>query len=173
MNIRHLWLTIGATLTLTACTGVPEGITPVSGFEKSRYLGTWYEIARLDHSFERGLDQVTATYTERDDGGIKVINRGYHTQKDSWETAEGKAFFVGESDIAHLKVSFFGPFYASYVIAALDKDNYDYALVTGPDTGYLWILSRTPSLPQATLERLLAQAQQSGFDTSQLIYVNH
>lgn len=166
-------LLVVAGLSLFACTNIPDGVTPVKGFEKQRYLGTWYEIARLDHSFERGLEQVTATYTEREDGGVKVINQGFNPEKNEWKSAEGKAYFVSEPDIGHLKVSFFGPFYASYVIAELDKENYDYALITGPDTSFLWILSRTPTLPQNTLERLVKQAQQYGFDTSELILVNH
>lgn len=173
MNIRYSWLLLMAALLLSACTGIPEGVRPVEDFDKSRYLGTWYEIARLDHSFERGLQQVTATYTEREDGGIKVLNKGYNAQEREWKTAKGKAFFVGDSTVGHLEVSFFGPFYASYVIAELDKQNYSYALITGPDTEYLWILGRSPALPEATMKRLIDLAQGYGFDTSQLIFVEH
>ncbi|MBT1451190.1 lipocalin family protein [Glaciecola sp. XM2] len=158
---------------LGACTGIPEGVQPIKGFEKEKYLGTWYEIARLDHSFERGLNQVTATYTLREDGGIDVLNKGFNTQAQEWEYAEGKAYFVGDESVGHLKVSFFGPFYASYVIADLDKDNYQYALVTGPDTGFLWILARTPQLDAKIVDRLVQQANELGFDTEQLIYVKH
>lgn len=154
------------------CTGVPDGIEPVEGFDTDRYLGTWYEIARLDHRFERGLDAVTATYSYREDGGLEVVNRGYDTESGQWREARGKAYFVGDPDVGHLKVSFFGPFYASYVVFELGE-NYDYSLVTGNDRSYLWVLARTPALPDAQLESLLRRAQTAGFDTSELILVNH
>jgi len=176
--MRHIFkryqalIILASALIISACTGIPEGVTPVENFDQNRYLGKWYEIARLDHSFERGLEQVTATYTQREDGGIKVLNQGYHTENGEWEQAEGKAYFVGESDVGHLKVSFFGPFYASYVVAEIDHEAYQYALVTGPDTEYLWVLARQPSLDQQTLQTLVAKAKAYGFDTSALIYVN-
>ena len=159
-------------LFLSACTNVPEGITPVQNFDKSRYLGTWYEIARLDHSFERGLEQISATYTVREDGGIDVLNRGFHVVDGVWNEAIGKAYFVDSEDVGHLKVSFFGPFYASYVIMALDPD-YQWALVTGPNRDYFWILSRTPSLSETTLIMLLEQAKHKGYPVQELIYVHH
>jgi apolipoprotein D and lipocalin family protein len=152
---------------------VPEGVKPVEGFEADRYLGTWYEIARFDHSFERGLSQITANYSMRDDGGIRVLNRGYNAEEGKWNEAEGKAYFVEDEQTGHLKVSFFGPFYASYVVAELDKENYSYSLVTGPDKTYLWILARTPKLPQEVLDSLLNKAKALGFDTSKLIWVEH
>lgn len=155
------------------CTSVPEGVKPVQGFEADRYLGTWYEIARFDHSFERGLSQITANYSMRDDGGIRVLNRGYNAEEGEWNEAEGKAYFVEDKQTGHLKVSFFGPFYASYVVAELDKENYHYSLVTGPDKTYLWILSRTPELPQTVLDGLIKKAKSLGFDTSKLIWVEH
>lgn len=158
---------------LAGCTGTPDNVTPVDNFEVERYLGQWYEIARFDHSFERGLSNVTATYAMRDDGGITVINRGYAQESGEWDEAEGKAYFVSSKDQGHLKVSFFGPFYASYVIMKLDKENYQYALVTGPDRDYLWLLARTPSLPQSTLDELLDFARQKGYNTDQLIWVQH
>jgi apolipoprotein D and lipocalin family protein len=169
----HIVLILALCSVLSACTGIPDKVSPVTGFDKSRYLGTWYEIARLDHSFERGLEQVTANYSEMDDGGIKVLNRGYNPQEGEWSTAQGKAYFVGEQDVGHLKVSFFGPFYASYVIAELDKQNYQYALVTGPDTDYLWILSRQPALEQTIVDALVSRAESLGFATSELIFVEH
>jgi apolipoprotein D and lipocalin family protein len=160
-------------LLLSGCTGVPEGVEPVKNFELDRYLGKWYEIARLDHSFERGLSRVTAEYTMRDDGGVKVINRGYSVKNGAWDEAEGKAYFVGATDIGHLKVSFFGPFYGAYVIYELDQENYQYALVSGPDRSYLWLLARSPSLDQQIQDKLIAKAAALGFDTSKLIYVEH
>jgi apolipoprotein D and lipocalin family protein len=109
-NTSTLLATILAVF-LSACTGAPEGVEVVSGFDLNRYLGTWYEIARLDHSFERGLSSITATYSLRDDGGVRVINRGYNAEEGEWDEAEGKAYFVGDEDVGQLKVSFFGPFY--------------------------------------------------------------
>ena len=164
-----VWLTF----LLSGCTGAPEGIEPVKNFELDRYLGKWYEIARLDHSFERGLSRVTAEYTMRSDGGVKVINRGYSIKKEKWKEAEGKAYFVGAADTGHLKVSFFGPFYGAYVIYELDQENYQHALVSGPNRSYLWILARSPSLEQQIQDKLIAKAAALGFDTSKLIYVEH
>ena len=155
------------------CVGLPEGITPVAEFDVQRYLGQWYEIARLDHSFERGLEKVSADYSLRNDGGINVINRGYDTAKKEWKEAKGRAYFVGEPTVGRLKVSFFGPFYGGYNIIALDQQGYSYSMVCGPDRSYLWILSRTPEMEAALLTRLVDQAKDLGFDTSSLIYVKH
>jgi apolipoprotein D and lipocalin family protein len=160
-------------MVLGGCTGTPDNVSAVKDFEVKRYLGKWYEIARYDHSFEEGLSQVTANYSMRDDGGIKVINRGYNDETEQWDEAEGKAYFVDSTDKGHLKVSFFGPFYASYVIIKLDKENYQYALVTGPDREYLWLLARTPTLEQATVDELLNFARQKGYNTDKLIWVEH
>jgi apolipoprotein D and lipocalin family protein len=154
------------------CTGLPDNVTPVKNFELSRYLGQWYEIARLDHSFERNLVKVTAEYTMRDDGGVKVINRGYNARSGEWEEAQGKAYFVTGPDVGYLKVSFFGPFYGSYVIIDLDNDNYRYALVGGPDRSYLWILARTPRLDREIQQRLIAKAEALGYETDKLIFVS-
>ena len=158
-------------LTLTACTSLPDRVEPVSNFELNRYLGTWYEIARLDHSFERGLSQVQAEYSRRDDGGVKVINRGFDAARGEWREAEGKAYFVEDSNTGYLKVSFFGPFYGAYVIMELDHKGYQYSLVSGPDRDYLWILSRTPKMDADTLERLVAIARKAGYPVDELIYV--
>ncbi|MFC1684758.1 lipocalin family protein, partial [Pseudomonadota bacterium] len=131
-------------LLLTGCLGMPDTVKPVNNFELNRYLGKWHEIARLDHSFERGLEKITAEYSMRDDGGVSVINRGYSVEKDEWKVAEGKAYFVDDEDIGYLKVSFFGPFYGSYVVFEIDQEGYEYAFVSGPDRSYLWLLSRNP-----------------------------
>jgi len=149
---------------------MPDGATVVTDFSLERYLGTWYEVARLDHRFERGLTQVTATYSMRDDGGVRVLNRGYKEKKSKWSDAEGKAYFVEEPDIGRLKVSFFGPFYGAYNIIALEPENYSYAMVIGNNTKYLWILAREPELEPAVLESLLNKAQKLGFATDELIY---
>jgi apolipoprotein D and lipocalin family protein len=163
-----------ASLTLlSGCTGIPDRIEAVEGFALERYLGTWYEIARLDHGFERGLSQVTAEYTRLPDGAVKVLNRGYNAAENIWKEAEGKAYFTGDASVGRLKVSFFGPFYGGYNIIALDKDNYRYALVCGPNRSYLWLLAREPTLATQDRERLVARAAELGFDTGALIYVDH
>jgi len=162
-----------AIMLLTGCLGMPQTVTPVNNFEPERYLGKWYEIARLDHSFERGLEKITAEYSMREDGGITVINRGYSIEKNEWKVAEGKAYFVNDKNTGYLKVSFFGPFYGSYVVFELEKDNYEYAFISGPDTSYLWLLSRTPELPQEIINKFKKISEDSGFDTSKLIFVNH
>lgn len=162
-----------AALALGLCgcaTGAPEGVEPVAGFELDRYLGKWHEIARLDHRFERGLSKVSAEYSMRGDGGVRVVNRGYDAAKDEWKEAEGRAYFTGDSSVGSLKVSFFRPFYGGYNIIELDREGYSYALVCGPDRSYLWILARAPELDPATLERLRARAAELGFDTEKLIY---
>ena len=158
-------------LMLSGCLGMPESVQPVTGFELDRYLGKWYEIARLDHSFERGLRQVTAEYGLRDDGGVSVVNRGFSAADNEWDEAEGKAYFVNSDSEGHLKVSFFGPFYGAYVVFALDHENYQYAFVSGPNTKYLWLLSRTPSVESAVIDKFVAMAKERGFDTESLIYV--
>jgi apolipoprotein D and lipocalin family protein len=162
-------LTLGL---LSGCVSKPDNITPVTPFKSDQYLGTWYEIARLDHRFERGLSRVTATYSARPDGGIKVINRGYNAEKKEWKQSEGKAYFVGQTDTAYLKVSFFGPFYGSYIVFDLDPA-YQVSMISGPDTSYLWILSRTPKLDAAVQARLVAKAKSLGFATEKLILVEH
>lgn len=149
----------------------PSGVTPITGFELDRYLGQWYEIARLDHSFERGLSQVSAHYSRRDDGGVAVLNRGYNDRAGVWKEAEGRAYFTGEPMVGSLKVSFFGPFYGGYHIVALDRENYSYAMISGPSRDYLWILARTRQLPAAVRGDLLRQAQALGFAADSLIWV--
>jgi apolipoprotein D and lipocalin family protein len=160
-------------LLLTGCVGIPEQVKPVDNFKVHNYLGRWYEIARLDHSFERGLSRVTADYALREDGGLQVTNRGYLAQENRWKEAVGKAYFVEEPSRGYLKVSFFGPFYGSYIIIDLDQDTYQYALVCGPNRSYLWLLSRTPTMPTVVKDRLIAKAAALGFDTSRLIPVTH
>ena len=159
-------------LALTACISTPEGIEPVSGFEQERYLGTWYEVARIENRFERGLSNVTASYSVKENGDIRVLNRGYKTAKDKWETAEGKAKFVGAPETAHLKVSFFGPIFASYIVFDLDED-YQYSFVTGNDRSYLWLLSRTPEVSPELKEKFLTRINALDFDTNNLIWVEH
>ncbi len=164
-------LVIAAALFLSACTGMPAGVAPVKDFELNRYLGKWYEVARLDHSFERGLEQVSAEYSLNPNGSVKVVNRGYSTTKNKWSEAVGKAKFVQDPATGYLKVSFFGPFYGSYVVFDLDKEGYEYAFVSGPDLSYLWLLSRNKTVSPEVKASFLKQAKAIGFDTSKLIFV--
>jgi len=154
---------------LTGCVEIPKNVKPVENFQLQNYLGTWYEIVRLEHRFERGMEQITATYSMREDGGVRVLNRGFKTEDKEWNEAEGKAYFVETPDRGFLKVSFFGPFYGAYIV--MDTDYKTYTMISGPDKSYFWILSRTPTLDDATLSRLIEKAQKLGFDTSKLIYV--
>lgn len=175
MNLgKRFWAiaTVTASVWLTACTGVPENVKPVSDFDAERYLGTWYEVARLPHSFEEGLSQVTAEYSLMDDGNIRVVNAGYNAESGEWDRAEGVAKFVEGPDVGHLKVSFWGPFYASYVVVLLDKDDYQYSLVTGPDKDYLWLLSREKQLPDDVKEEMLKVAGDAGYPLDKLIWVD-
>lgn len=157
---------------LTGCLGTPDNIEPVTEFELKQYLGTWYEIARLNHSFERGLERVSANYSLREDGGIRVLNKGFSSRDNAWREAEGKAYFVKADDTGHLKVSFFGPFYSSYVIFELDQSDYQYAFVSGYNKSYLWLLARTPQVSDTLKQRFINQAQQLGFNVDELIFVS-
>ena len=161
-------ISLGLAVLIGGCSAAPEGVEPVEHFELNRYLGKWYEVARLDHSFERGLTQVTAEYSLREDDGVKVINRGFDAAAGEWREAIGKANFVEAPDQGHLKVSFFGPFYGAYVIFELGRD-YQYSFVSGPDRDYLWLLSRTPAVSDALMERFIKKAASLGFDTDALI----
>ncbi len=155
---------------LSGCLSIPQNVKPVDGFELSKYLGKWYEIARLDHSFERGLDNVTAEYFLRDDGGVRVINKGFSATENKWKEAEGKAYFVRDPQEGYLKVSFFGPFYGAYIVFELDKEAYQYTFVTSYDKSYLWLLARTPEVSDALLDRFVRRAAELGFETDKLIF---
>ena len=173
MKSMRLGILVLATSTVLGCTGVPKGLEPVSGFDANRYLGQWYEIARLDHSFERNLSNVSAEYAKGDDGYIKVLNRGYNEKSGKWKQIVGKARIIGEDSVGSLKVSFFGPFYGGYHVIALDKTDYNYAMVAGPSRSYLWILSRTSELDPEIYSGLIRKAAEMGFNTDELIKVRH
>ena len=172
MKIKHV-ITIAASFLIAGCSslGMPASVKPVQDFELDNYLGTWYEIARLDHSFERGMDQVTANYSMREDGGVKVVNRGFEVKDNKWSESVGKAYFVESDDQGYLKVSFFGPFYGAYVVFDSDPGHQEYAFVSGPDESYLWLLSRTPEISDAVKSNFLSQAKDKGFDVDELIWV--
>ena len=159
-------------LVLAACSTVPPaGAKPVSPFDVDRYAGQWFELARIDHRFEKGLVNTSAHYSRNADGSLKVVNRGFDPVRNIWKEAEGKGQFIGDPTEAALKVSFFGPFYGGYNVVALDPD-YQWAMVVGSNLGYLWILSRTPTLPEGVREKLLAQAAAMGVDVDKVLWVD-
>lgn len=155
-----------------SCKTIPEGVVAIKEFEQEKYLGKWYEIARFDFRFEKNLDNTTAEYSLNNNGTIKVLNKGHNTQTNKWQQAIGKAKFVKDPSIAMLKVSFFGPFYGGYNVIALDNE-YKYALISGQNFDYLWILSREKTIPEHIKTNYLKIAQDNGFDTSKLIWVKH
>jgi len=156
---------------LNSCSSIPKGAKAVEPFEADRYLGKWYEIARLDFKFEKGLNNTTANYSINPNGTIKVLNRGYDYGAQEWKEAIGKAKVLQEGK-AMLKVSFFGPFYAGYNVLALDSE-YKYALVAGESLKYLWILSREKTIPAEIKTNYLNIAGNLGYSTSDLIWVEH
>jgi len=153
---------------LIGCSQSTRALPPVSGFDAARYAGTWYEIARFPHRFERGLIYVTAEYAIKDDNSIGIVNKGYDPVRRKWKRARARARFPGKRDIGLLKVTFFRPFSAPYKVFHLDKERYAYALVTSGSYDYLWILSRTPHMEQGTLDSLIDIAAKAGFDVSKL-----
>ena len=175
MNIRKLIFLLNTFIMmigLSSCHTIPKGVTAVKSFNKERYLGKWYEIARLDFKYERDLNNTTAEYSLNADGTIKVDNKGYNPKKREWKQAIGKAKFIGNDDIGMLKVSFFGPFYSGYNIIALDSD-YRYALIAGASFKYLWILSRETSIPDDIKIKYLKIAEDFGYKTSDLLWIMH
>ena len=157
---------------LYSCATIPNGAVAVKPFDRERYLGKWYEIARKDFKYERDLSNTTAEYSLNDNGTIKVDNQGYNTNKGEWTQAIGKAKFVGDENIGKLKVSFFGPFYSGYNVIAID-DEYRYALVAGKSLKYLWILSREIDIPMEIKDKYLKIAEEIGYNTADLIWVKH
>ena len=172
--MRNIGLTASliALLLLAGCTGRPGGVEPITSFDVNRYTGVWYEIMRLDHSFERGLTNVTARYDLRDDGTVGVLNRGVDREKCEWSEAEGTARFQGDKTVASLSVTFFWPFAGGYHVFELDQDDYAYAVVAGASHSYLWIRARRPDLPVETRDKLVAKARDLGFPVGELILVD-
>lgn len=159
-------------LLINSCSSIPEKAKPVENFDVNRYLGVWYEIARFDFRFEKDLDNTSAQYQLDENGNVMVLNSGYNFVKNKWTKADGLAKFRGNKDIAALKVSFLGPFYAGYNVVALDEQ-YQYALIAGKNLDYLWILSRTKTIPEEIKTEYITIAQEIGYDTSKLIWVKH
>lgn len=171
--IAPVLLGAGIAFLLYSCgSTIPKNAIAVQNFDKSKYLGKWYEIARLDFKYERGLNNVTAEYSLNDNGTIKVDNKGYNVKKDKWEQSIGKAKFVKKDNIGMLKVSFFGPFYSGYNVIAVDPD-YKYALVAGESLKYMWILSREKTIPESVKADYLIKAQEIGYRVSDLVWVEH
>lgn len=166
----------------SCCADTPENVavsemTIIDGIDASQFLGTWYEIARLDHSYERGLDNVTTHYERHKDGSLSVINKGFNRQDEEWNTTEGTANFVEAANadttyLGKLKISFPHLSNSAYNIIALDKVYYNYMMVSGKKKETLWILSRTPELTYPIKQHLVSQARGLGFATDELIYVN-
>ena len=171
-KMKSMMLTVAILWGLGSCAQLPKGATAVNQFDADRYLGKWYEIARFDFRFERNLNNTTANYSLNENGTVKVVNRGYNYVENKWQEAEGKAKFVGDRTVASLKVSFFRPFYAPYNVIALDE-NYQYALIVGKNTDYMWILAREKTIPESVKTQYLQIATDLGFDVSKLIWVEH
>ncbi|MFC1490376.1 lipocalin family protein [Candidatus Latescibacterota bacterium] len=147
-------------------------IPSVNDFQLERYLGLWYEIARLPNSFEKNLDNVTANYSLKDNGEINVLNKGFNGEKKIWKDATGRAWMTDPNNPAHLRVSFFWIFSSDYKIIALDSENYSYALVTSTSKKYLWILSRTPKMDDGIYASLVKIANDYDFEVEKLYKVD-
>jgi len=179
MNTNHIsWIVPGYLFLCLIVSGCftpkelnTESIPAIKNFDLKRYLGMWYEVARLPQSFENGLDRVTATYTLQEDGTIKVLNKGFNTSKGEWKEAIGKAYIPDTLAGAFLKVSFFWIFYGEYKVIVLDTVDYSYAMVTSSSKKYLWILCRSPQLEQSIYDELVRKASEWGFNTSELFKV--
>ena len=146
-------------------------LATVSPVDLEQYKGTWYEIARFDHSFEKNLSCVSATYSIREDGKVKVLNKGYNTKKEKWSEANGIAKVPNPEVPGEIRVSFFRPFYGDYFVMKLDPD-YNFVLVGSPTREYLWVLSRTKTMSEEIYAEYIAFAEEKGFDTSKLIKIN-
>lgn len=170
-TLRSLPLVLGL-LPLAGCISEkPRDLAVVQDFELSAYLGTWHEIARLDHWFERGLDQCRAEYTLRDDGRVNVVNSGRQAGGGEPKSAKGIAKPAGNPNEGRFRVTFFWPFSGAYNILAWQREAPSYALVCGNTKDYFWILARDTRLPPETLRGILSQAQGWGFETNRLIWV--
>lgn len=172
MNVFLKTICLSASVSFCACSSAYKDVDVVSNFSKEKYLGKWYEIARMDFKYEKDLNNTTAEYSAIDGNKIKVVNRGYNYKTGEWKEAVGKAKFKTTEDRGELLVSFFGLFYGAYNIVALDPD-YQHSFVMGESKTTLWILSRTKTIPDNIKEKYLAKAKELGFDVSKFIWVEH
>lgn len=163
---------LGAILLNSCAAGIPEGATAVQNFDAKKYLGKWYEIARMDFRFEKNLNNVTAEYSTKENGHIKVDNKGYDYVKDKQKQSIGEARFRGAENVGELKVSFFKPIWSGYNVIDIDE-NYQYALVAGDSLKYLWILSREKTIPEDVKQRFLQKAKSIGYNVDELVWVKH
>lgn len=164
-----LLLGAGALLYAFRPVKVPEYADPVEDFDVEKYSGTWYEVARYDFKFEKGLKNVTANYSLNTDGTIKVINRGFNTKTQQWQEAQGKAKFNGKPDRGALKVSFFGPFYSGYNVVMMSPA-YKHALVFGESKDYVWMLSRQKTISAPAKKKFLEKMLEAGYDIERLVW---
>jgi apolipoprotein D and lipocalin family protein len=167
------FLIMALLLLLGGCLGAPKGVSPITNFDAGRYMGDWFAVMRIENSFERGLSNVSATYSIRPDGYVGVLNRGFDRAKCRWRSIEGRASFQGAPNIASLSVSFFWPFAGGYHVIALDHEHYRWAMVAGPTRGYLWILAREARLDQVTIDTLMEKARELKFPIEELVSVDH
>ncbi len=170
--ILGITLAAAATVLLSNCASIPKKAKAVTNFDAKKYLGTWYEIARFDYRFEKNMDNVTAQYSLKDNGNIRVFNSGHDYKKETWKSSTGEAKFRISKTVGALKVSFFKPFYAGYNVVAIDEE-YQYALVAGRNLKYLWLLSRKKTIPESVKQSYIKLAEEIGYDTNKLIWVKH
>ena len=171
LGVIGLAAVAGAALYASRTPRIPKGVEPVTGFEPDRYMGKWYEIARLDQRWERGLQRTQAEYSRNEDGSIHVINRGFDAKRNFWKVSHGTAKPTIAPDVGALKVAFFKPFYGGYNVVELCKD-YQWSLVIGSSLDYCWILSRTPSLPEDVQQMLIDKIRHIGIDPADLVWVH-
>lgn len=154
-----------------SCSTTDFSLSTADNVDLTKYMGTWYEIARIDFTFEKNLKNTTADYRMNKDGTVMVLNTGFNEKKNRWQSSEGRARMRKDSKSSELEVSFFGPFYSDYNILEIMGD-YEYALVAGKNNDYLWILSRTKTIPDDVKSAFLEKAKKLGFDTNRLIWVS-
>ncbi|QES88324.1 lipocalin family protein [Rhizosphaericola mali] len=161
-------LALGTTIAI-ASAQVKSRNDVIEHLDVKKYMGKWYEIARVENKFEKGLYNVTAEYQLQKNGTIRVQDSGYSQKKNKREQAIGKTKFTSKESNGGLKVSFFGPFYSAYNIVQLDE-NYKYALIFGKNSKYLWILSREKNVPSNIKQKYLNYASDNGYDTTKLVW---
>ena len=159
---------VGLLLSLNSCKSSSYQKLAVKNFDSEKYLGDWYEIARFDFKFEKDMSKVSANYSKREDGKIKVLNKGFNDKEQEWKEKEGKAKFVVDEKTGALEVSFFGPFYSEYNVVM--HEDYQTALIFGESTKYMWILSRTKTISPETKQKYLDFAKKNGFPIENLVW---